>query len=102
MRADYRKTFEYRLQTNTLPLKRPPLVAPKTLNQHYYTPSKAMPQQKYLKTQGLLTGDWVYVYKGFWQFFYEWMCRQMEKRGIPCQNNPPVWAFHSCGGFIRP
>ncbi|MFM9952122.1 MAG: DUF3841 domain-containing protein [Saprospiraceae bacterium] len=55
-----------------------------------------------LKTKGILTGDWAYVSKGYWQFSYEWMCRQMEKRGIACQNNPPIWAFHSCEAWSRP
>ena len=26
----------------------------------------------------------------------------MEKRGIPCQNNPPIWAFHSCEAWLNP
>lgn len=43
-------------------------------------------------------------YRASWKFAgssrnkkdYEWMATQMRDRGIPIDDNPPIWAWHSC------
>lgn len=29
------------------------------------------------------------------------MCREMAARGLSCAGRPPVWGWHSCGGYQR-
>ncbi len=57
---------------------------------------------KHLQNKGQLKGDWKYVSKGYWTKSYKWMAEEMKKRGLDCEGNPPVWAWHSCGAWERP
>ena len=56
-----------------------------------------------LQQKNILHAEWHYV---TWAVDvrpqYEWLVRQMKKRGIDTQGKPPIWAWHSCRGWQRP
>lgn len=54
-----------------------------------------------LLTKGELTGNWSYVFNSD-KAPYMWMINQMKLKGIHCNGNPPIWAFHSCNGYTPP
>lgn len=47
---------------------------------------------------GLLQGDWSRICPEA-AAAYRVMCREMAARGLPCEGRPPVWGWHSCGGY---
>lgn len=54
-----------------------------------------------LQKNGILTVPWTrYKSQGWttWKRAYQWMCDRMEEKGIDCEGNAPIWAWHSCGG----
>jgi len=57
-------------------------------------------QLQALLRDGLLQGDWSYVFLND-KVAYHFMCREMEVRGLSCEGRPPVWGWHSCGGYQR-
>ena len=50
----------------------------------------------YLQQNGHLHVAWEHITWPFGKTAYNWMIRQMARRGIDCAGRPPVWAFHSC------
>ncbi len=51
-----------------------------------------------LEQNGILTARWDrYRDHDKWKSAYHWISEQMEQRGIPCEGNAPIWAWHSCG-----
>lgn len=57
-------------------------------------------QLQALLHDGLLQGDWPYVCPEN-EAAYRLMCREMAARGLSCEGRPPVWGWHSCGGYQR-
>ncbi|GGU77810.1 hypothetical protein GCM10009504_38560 [Pseudomonas laurentiana] len=57
-------------------------------------------QLQALLRDGLLQGHWSYVYPEN-EAAYRLMCREMAVRGLSCEGRPPVWGWHSCGGYQR-
>lgn len=55
-------------------------------------------QLQALLRDGLLQGDWSHVYPAD-KPAYRFMCREMAARGLSCAGRPPVWGWHSCGGY---
>jgi hypothetical protein len=53
-----------------------------------------------LKSKGILEVNWDSYSKTF-QFVkpYQWMAKQMAVRKISCNNNAPIWAWHSCSKY---
>ncbi len=51
-----------------------------------------------LQKNGVLIAEWERYKSKRWKRAYEWIRNQMEKRGIDCHGNAPIWAWHSCGG----
>ncbi|TKI87126.1 DUF3841 domain-containing protein [Bacillus mycoides] len=52
-----------------------------------------------LLTDGKLIGDWDFAWN---RASYIWMINLMESKGIQCNGNPPIWAWHSCDGYKKP
>ncbi len=57
-------------------------------------------QLQALLRDGLLQGHWSYVCPEH-EAAYRFMCREMAVRGLSCEGRPPVWGWHSCGGYQR-
>lgn len=55
-----------------------------------------------LQEQGLYYADWEKVMWPRQRGAYEWMAAQMAARGIAAGAAPPIWAWHSCGGWEQP
>ncbi|MEJ7677212.1 MAG: DUF3841 domain-containing protein [Segetibacter sp.] len=55
---------------------------------------------KELKNKGIIEASWD-RYSETFPFIksYEWMVKQMVIRKISCNNNAPIWAWHSCGKY---
>lgn len=57
-------------------------------------------QLQALLRDGQLQGDWLYACPED-KAAYRFMCREMATRGLSCAGRPPVWGWHSCGGYQR-
>lgn len=57
-------------------------------------------QLQTLLREGLLQGDWSHVCPKE-KAAYHFMCREMAARDLSCAGRPPVWGWHSCGGYQR-
>ena len=49
-----------------------------------------------LKETGFLYNDWQHVTWAYAKETYRWIIKHMERQGIDCQSNAPIWAWHSC------
>ena len=55
-----------------------------------------------LNEKGILKASWDrYAKDAQWKKAYEWMRDQMELKGIPCEENAPIWVWHSCGTYQK-
>lgn len=59
---------------------------------------QAKEQLHVLLREGMLSGNWMRVSSSE-ETAYRYMCREMAARGLSCGDKPPVWGWHSCGGY---
>lgn len=56
-----------------------------------------------LLCNGFLLGDWEQTIRSHAnETAYRYMCSEMALCGLPCGDNPPIWTWHSCGGYQSP
>ena len=57
------------------------------------------------RSSGRATGSWAKV-EPRWKPAYQWMVGRMRDQGVEflneTQDTPPLWAWHSCGGWQAP
>jgi Domain of unknown function (DUF3841) len=64
---------------------------------------QSIQQIQLLHQNGIIDCHWEHVtIQQGWRKTYRWMVAQMEKRGIACHGNAPIWAWHSCGAWEKP
>lgn len=55
-----------------------------------------------LKSKGIIEANWDrYSKTNSFLKPYQWMAKQMAIRQISCNNNAPIWAWHSCGKYEK-
>jgi Domain of unknown function (DUF3841) len=64
---------------------------------------QSIQQIQQLQQTGILYANWEHILLDQnWLKTYRWMVAQMEKRGIACHGNAPIWAWHSCQKWLQP
>ena len=57
---------------------------------------------KELNSNGILQANWdLYYQTGPFTKAYQWMAKQMAERNINDNNQPPIWAWHSCAKYEK-